>query len=120
MLALNESLQKARIPAYIRFCRVGYSQSGAISTLLTEKSNEEELINIHSNVLIRAAKLVHKRVIELGALEHWQRLKIHKMSLVRYLDEGKMEMLCREIESSTGIQVKTQPRWLINEPKLLN
>ena len=72
MLALNESLQKAGIPAYIRFCRVRYSQSRAIFTLLTEKSNVEKLINIHSNWLIRAAKSVDNAVIKIETLERWQ------------------------------------------------
>ena len=40
------------------------------------------------------------------------------MSLARYLGEGKMELLCREIESSTGIKLKTVPRWLISESRL--
>lgn len=61
MLVLNESLQKAGIPAYIRLSRVGYSQSGAISALLTEKSNAEDLVKDHSNMLIRAAKLVDEK-----------------------------------------------------------
>ncbi len=29
-----------------------------------------------------------------------------------------MELLCREIESSTGIRLKTTPQWLINEERL--
>ena len=41
MLALNKLLQKTRIPTYTRFNRVEYSQSGAISVLLTEKSSTE-------------------------------------------------------------------------------
>lgn len=40
------------------------------------------------------------------------------MPLMRYLGEGKMELLCREIESSTGIRLETIPRWLINEERL--
>ena len=71
MLILNESLQKAGIPAYTRFSRVGYSQSGAISALLTEKSNAENLVRDHSNMLIRAAKSVEKKVIGIEALERW-------------------------------------------------
>ena len=82
MLALNKSLQKAGIPAYIQFSRVEYSQSGAISALLTEKSNAEEFISNHSNILIRAAKSVDEGVIGVEALERWQRLKVHGMLLV--------------------------------------
>ena len=119
MLALNKSLQKAGIPpAYTRFSRVGYSQSGAISALLTEKSSAEQLVNNHSNILIRAVKTVDMGVIGVEALERWQRLKVHGMSLARYLGKRKMEVLCREIESSTGIQLETVPHWLISETRL--
>jgi len=52
MLVLNEALQRANLPAYIRFSKVGYSQSGAISGLLTEKSNAEDLLRDYSTTLI--------------------------------------------------------------------
>ena len=69
MLALNEALQKAGIPTYIRFSRVGYLQSGVISALLTEKSSADQLVCNHSNILIRAAKAVDPGVIGVEALE---------------------------------------------------
>ena len=69
MLTLNKSIQKTGVPAYTRFSKVGYLQSGAISALFTEKSNAKELINIHSNILMRAAKSVDKGVVEVEALE---------------------------------------------------
>ena len=53
--------------------------------------------------------------MEVEVLEHWQRLKVHGMSLDRYLGEEKMELLKREVELSTGIKLKALPRWLINE-----
>ena len=52
MLALNEALQKAGEPVSVRFGRVGYSPSGAISALLTEKSDAVELLKTRNNVLI--------------------------------------------------------------------
>lgn len=118
MLILNESLQRAEIPAYIRFSRVGYSQSGAFSALLTEKSNAEDLVKDHANMLIRAAKPVNEGVIGVEALERWQRLKVDGMSLARYLGKGKIELLWREIKLSTEIKLKNFPRWLINKTQL--
>ena len=44
-----------------------YSQSGAISAVLIEKSNAEQLISNHSNILIRAAKAVDGGVTALVA-----------------------------------------------------
>ena len=118
MLALNEALQKVEKPAFVRFSRVGYSPSGAISALLTEKSDAVELLKTRSNPLIRAAKPVDPAVIGVEALERWHRLKVHGMSLERYLGDGKMELFRREIESSTGIRLKSTPRWLIPESRL--
>ena len=40
------------------------------------------------------------------------------MSLERYLNEGNMELLKCKVESSIGIQLKSLPRWLINENRL--
>lgn len=51
-------------------------------------------------------------------MERWHRLKVHRMPLIRYLGEGKMELLCQEIELLTGIQLKTTLQWLINKERL--
>ena len=118
MLALNEALQKAGEETYIRFSRVQYAPSGAVSALLTEKGDAGQLIPQRSNLLIRAVKSVDPAVVGVEVLEHWQRLKVHGMPLERYLGEGKMELLKREVESATGIQLKAPPRWLINESRL--
>lgn len=40
------------------------------------------------------------------------------MSLVRYLEKRKMEVLCHKIESSIGIKLKTVLCWLISESRL--
>lgn len=46
-----------------------YLKSKAISTSLIEKSNIEELISNHANILIRVAKLVDKTVIRVEILK---------------------------------------------------
>ena len=69
MLALNEFLQKTSALAYIRFNKDGYFQSSAVSWLFIKKSNIEDLIKYHSNMLIQVIKLLDKRVIRVKALE---------------------------------------------------
>lgn len=118
MLALNEALQKAGVETKVRFSRVRYAPSGSISALLTEKADAAMLLPQRSNLLIRAAKTVDDAVVGVEVLERWQRLKVHGMSLERYLGPGKMELLKREVESSTGIPLKATPRWLVNEDRL--
>ena len=109
MLALNEVLQKAAEGLDTRFSRVRYAPQGAIFALLTEKANTGVLILRLSNLLIRDAKTVDSAVVGVEILEHWQRVMVHRMSLERYLGEGKMDVLKREVESSTSIQLKTLP-----------
>ena len=73
------------------------------------------LLSQRSNLLIRAAKMVDDAVVGVEILEQWQRLKVHGMSLQRYLEPEKLELLRRKVESSTSILLKTMPRWLINK-----
>ena len=115
MLILNESLQKAEILTYTQLSKVEYLQSRSISALLIEKSSAEKLVRNHSHILIRAVKLIDEKIIGKEALESWQRLKVHRMSLVQYLGERKIKLFSREIELFTGIQLKTLPRWLISK-----
>ena len=47
--------------------------------------------------------MVDQDIVGVEILEHWQCLNVHRMSLERYLGEGSMDLLKREVESSTGI-----------------
>ncbi len=118
MLVLKEALQKAGEGFETRFSRMRYAPSGAVSALLTEKANAGLLIPQLSNVLIRVAKTLDTAIIGVEVLELWQQLNVHGMSLERYLGEENMELLKQEVESSTGILLKTIPRRLINENRL--
>ena len=89
-----------------------------MSALLNEKADTGSIIPRMSNVLIRAAKTIDQAIVGVEVLEHWQRLKVHGIPLERYLGEGNMDLLKREVKSSTGIELKTLPRWLINEDRL--
>ncbi len=84
----------------------------------TEKATARLLTPRLSNVIIRAAKTVNAAIIGVEILEHWQRPKVHGMSLERYLGEKKMELLKREVEPLTRIQLSALLRWLSNEDRL--
>lgn len=103
MFAFNEALQRARIPTYTWFNQVEYSQVVVISRLLTKKSNAKQLVNNHSNILMKAAKAVNLEVIRIKGLRHWQKLNIYGMSLVRYFGKKKVEILYYKIELFMGI-----------------
>ena len=92
-----------------------YSPSRAISALLTKKANARLFIPRLSNVLIRAAKTVNLAIIRVEILDYWQCLKVHGISLERYLAEGCIELLKCKVEFSIGIQLKFLPYWLIKK-----
>lgn len=118
MLALNEALQKVGEEAHVQFSQVRYAPSRTISALLTEKADIGLLIPQQSNLLIRAIKIVDPAIVGVEILEHWQQLKVHRMPLERYLGKRKMELLRREVELATRIQLKTVSCWLISESRL--
>lgn len=63
MLVLNEALQQAGEETSLRFIRVWYAASGAISALLSKKADAEQLLPRRSNLLIRAVKAVDPAVV---------------------------------------------------------
>lgn len=67
---------------------------------------------------MRAAKLVDDAVVGVEIIEHWQRLKVHKISLARYPGPDKMELFKKEVKSSTGIAFKEMPQWFANKNRL--
>lgn len=91
----------------MRFNRVNYFQLDTISRLFTERSNTENLIRHHSNILIQATKSIDEGVIKVKPLEWWHRLKIHRMPLIRYFGKEKIEVLSWKIKSFTEIKLKT-------------
>lgn len=110
MLALNEAFQKIDKSISICFSRVSYSQSRAISALLIKKRAATELLKTCTNIFIRVAKTVDRAVIGVEALEYWQCLKVYGMLLRKYLSKRKIELLKREVESSTEIKLKMVPQ----------
>lgn len=124
ILLLNETLQTAREGIDTQFSRVTYAPSEAINALLIKKANAGLLISRLCNLLIWAIKTVDSTVVEVEILEHWQRLKVHGMSLQRYLrrkdgaDETKSSINRDTIEDTpTLVDIwKSSPR-TIREPK---
>ncbi len=103
MLALNEASQKASKGLDTQFSQVRYAPSEAISALFTKKTNRGLLIPRLSNPLIWTVKTVDFMVVGVEIRAHWHWLKIHGMSLARYLGGRKIDVLKREVKSSTGI-----------------
>lgn len=107
MSALNKALQKTE--KEMRFCKIKYSLSKAVSTLFIKKVNARLIVPWLSNILIWAVKTLNQAIIRVEILKHWQRLEVHEISLEKYLDKRSMDLLKCKIEFSMGIILKSLP-----------
>lgn len=108
ILALNKMLQKAE--EEMQLCKVGYLSSEAVSAFLTKKSNTELIVPRLLNIFIQATKMVDQVIVRVKILKQWQCLKVHSMSLKKYLDKRIIELLKYKIKFSTGIKLKSLPQ----------
>lgn len=103
MLTLNGVLEKVEESLKTRFWWVKYLLSRAVSAFFIKKSNTGSVIYQFSNILIQVAIIIDQAIIKVEILEHLHRLKMHRMSLKKYLDKKSMEVLKCEVKSSTSI-----------------
>jgi hypothetical protein len=54
-------------------------------------------------------------VTEVEKTEKWRKLRVHGVSLDRYLCEGGLDLAREEIESMTGERLPYAPRWIRND-----
>src|SRR5450432_2760347 len=115
LLAINLASKKIGLPEHIRLIKLWFTPSGAISGLLKEGATGEMLLNAQKEI-IDAAKKIDLSIINLTAAEQWYKLRVHTVSLNRYLHSAGINLLKEEIESTTGLDMPNNPQW-INEKK---
>jgi hypothetical protein len=119
-LGINEMLKGIGAPPHVRVERVSYSATGSVSVLLKEKAHTGLLLPEYKDSLIKAVRAVDPAVVSIEAIEQWQRLKVHELSIERYGGEDGMKLFQREIEASTELMLKTKPRSLFNGDTLIS
>lgn len=60
-------------------------------------------------------KTVDSTIVRVEIIEYWQRLKVYRISLERYLNKRSMELFKHEVVFLTGIQLKVLFNWLMNK-----
>lgn len=103
MLAENKVLQKARMSLETLFCQVRYLSSSAVSALFTQNINARVVIPSLLNVFIWVIKTVDSTIVRVEIIKYWQRLKVYRISLERYLNKKSMELFKHEVVFLTGI-----------------
>lgn len=97
ILVLNKILAKIGEKIDIRFLQVKYLPSKLIFAFFIKKTNAGLLISQLPNILIQAIKAVDVIVVGIKILKHWQYFKVYKISLDKYLNDYKIELLRQKI-----------------------
>ena len=88
LLAINLAIKKAGLPDHVRFFRMSYTTTGAISGLLGDRATAGMLCPAYNTLLINTARALDPAIIGVQKAEQWHKLRIHKVSLKRYLAGG--------------------------------
>ena len=120
MSAVNRALHQEGAPIYVRMYQLRKNARGTLAGLSTPSAPIEQLL-LFRDTVIRAARTVEPAVVDITANETWRRVKIHGVSLNRYLGRGThgLEKLREEIVAENeGVEVPMQIRWLGRVPDI--
>jgi len=119
LLALNKAMGKWGLPEHIRLIKLGYTPTGAISGLLSEKAIVPVIIPAYSDSIIKIAIQFDPAITGIGQAEQWYRLKVHKVLLSRYLGSPEgLRLAKEEIEATQGLSMPLSPQWLANKEEM--
>lgn len=111
MLAINKALAQEGANATVRLVGLRYTQRGHLSGLTVEHARAEDLLEYAARVTA-AARTLDPAIVEVEKTEKWRKLRVHGVSLDRYLGEGGLELAKQEIELMTGEALPYAPRWI--------
>jgi hypothetical protein len=111
LLAINLAIKRCGLPEHIRLLRLWETPSGAISGLLRDGA-KAEMLNSAKEEILKAAKELDSSISSFKAAEQWYSLRVHTVSLERYLNSTGMRILKDEIESTNELNLPSLPRWI--------
>jgi len=109
MLAINKALAQAGADPTVRMVGLRYIKAGSLSGLIVEHARADDLLKYAATVLA-SARALDPSVNEIEKTERWRKLRVHGVSLDRYLCEGGLDLARKEIEFMTGERLPCAPR----------
>lgn len=111
MFEVNKALELARAHVTVRLIKIGYTEKGNLTGVMSENACAEELLK-HAPTVIAAVQKLDPEVTDVEKTEKWRKLRVHGVELDRYMGEGRLEVAREEIELMTGEQLPYAPRWI--------
>jgi hypothetical protein len=111
MFEVNKALAHARAYVTVRLTKMGYTEKGNLTGVMSEHACADELLN-YAPVVMTAVKKLDPQVAYMGKTEEWLKLRAHGVALDRYMSEDGLEVAREEIKLTTGEQLPYAPRWI--------
>jgi hypothetical protein len=70
------------------------------------------LVPSYSDLLVTIARTIDSEVLGISLAKQWQRLRVHRVQLNRYLALKGLSLLQKEIETTQGLSLPYPPVWL--------
>ncbi|KAI6247431.1 hypothetical protein HI914_04054 [Erysiphe necator] len=112
---LNKALQSKKLPAYMRFLKLGYNSAGNLTGLVSENATANMLLPNYGDILLKTVLELDKDVKEVVEDLEWIPLKIHSVEIERYHREREngLEQLRRELLTGPSeLDLPFTPRWI--------
>ena len=111
MFEVNKALAHARAHVTVRLTKMGYTEKGNLTGVMSENASAEELLD-YAPTVMAAVKKLDPEVAYMEKTERWLKLRVHGVELDRYMSEGGLDVAREEIELMTGEQLPFAPRWI--------
>jgi hypothetical protein len=109
LLAINLAIKRYGLLDHIRLLRLWETPLGAISRLLKQGSTAEMLESAKEEIL-KAVKKLDSSISSFRAAKQWYPIRVHTVSLERYLNSTRIEVLKDEIETTNALNLPSLPR----------
>lgn len=114
MLAVNRALAQGGADESTRLVGLRYTRRDHLSGLMAECASADDVLE-HTDEVMAAARKLDPAVVKLEKTEKWRKLRVHGVSLDRYLGDGGLDLARGEIELMTGESLPYAPRWIRSE-----
>jgi hypothetical protein len=111
MFEVNKALAHARAHVTVRLTKMGYTEKGNLTGVISENASVEELLD-YTPTVMAAVKKLDPKVAYMEKTERWLKLWVHGVELDRYMSKGRLDVAREEIELMTGEQLPFAPRWI--------
>jgi hypothetical protein len=112
---VNRALRRAGVADHIRVLSIKRNMKGILSGLVRADSNAQQLLHF-KDLVLKAAREADSGIVGVESNETWAKVKIHGVSLERYMTETGpegLQILREEIEAENpGVVIPTAPHWV--------